>query len=119
MAALWAFSPDDPPLYASKEQALDAAYDWTRITLDVLEQVRRSGNASLETIQATISIVFLLYHADGFSLKVRALHGSAISVAKELGLHRTDSARNGLPPARSQAEIVDRELRRRIWWHLV
>lgn len=65
-----------------------------------------------------MSLVFLLYHADGFSLKVRALHSSAISVAKELGLHRTDAPRNGLPLPRNQAEIVDRELRRRIWWHL-
>lgn len=118
MAALWAFSPEGIPLYASRQQALDAAYDWTRITLDVLEQVRRSGAATLETVQASMSVVFLLYHADGFSLKVRALHGSAISVAKELGLHRTDAPRNGLPPPRTQAEIIDRELRRRIWWHL-
>lgn len=118
VAALWAFSPDEIPLYSNRQQALDAAYDWTRITLDVLEQVRRSGSATLETIQATISVVFLLYHADGFSLKVRALHGSAISIAKELGLHRTDAARNGLPQPKNQAEIVDRELRRRIWWHL-
>lgn len=118
VAALWAFSPEDIPLYGNRQQALDAAYDWTRITLDVLEQVRRSGSATLETIQATMTLVFLLYHADGFSLKVRALHGSAISVAKELGLHRTDAVRNGLPPAQSQEEVVDRELRRRIWWHL-
>lgn len=118
VAALWAFSPDDIPLYRSRQQALDSAYDWTRINLDVLEQVRRSGSATLETIQATMSLVFLLYHADGFSLKVRALHGTAISIAKELGLHRTDAPRNGLPLPKHQAEIVDRELRRRIWWHL-
>lgn len=118
VAALWAFSPGEMPVYGNRQQALDAAYDWTRITLDILEQVRRSGSASLETIQATISLVFLLYHADGFSLKVRALHGSAVSVAKELGLHRTDAPRNGLPLPKNQAEIVDRELRRRIWWHL-
>lgn len=65
-----------------------------------------------------MSLVFLLYHADGFSLKVRALHGSAISVAKELGLHRTDAVRNGLPPPKNQEDVVDREVRRRIWWHL-
>lgn len=118
VGSLWAFSHEEIPLYSSKRQALDSAYDWTRVLLDVLEQVRRSGNASLETVQATMSAVFLLYHADGFSLKVRALHGSAICVARDLGLHRTDAPRNGLPEARTQADVVDRELRRRIWWHL-
>ena len=118
VAALWAFTTGDIPIYSDKRHALDMAYDWTRITLDVLEQTRRAGTATLETVQATMATVFLLYHADGFSLKVRTLHGSAIMLARDLGLHRTDARRNGLPPPKTQADIVDRELRRRIWWHL-
>lgn len=104
-------------IFSSAEDASQVANLWLRTTLDVLEHVKRAATSSLETVQAGAILVFLIYHMEGFSPKVRAILAGAISTARDLALHQTDSPRNALQNP-SKAEIVHMEMRRRVWWHL-
>ena len=113
----WGLSENTSGIFGSKQTAINVAVLWLRMALDVLEHVRRTASASLETVQAGIIIVFLIYHIEGFSPKVRAIVYATLSVAKDLGMHRTDDP-SFLPAETSQIEIVEREMMRRVWWHL-
>lgn len=118
VATYWAFLEKGPmSFFASTQQAKDTGFHWLRTTLDVLEHVRRSGPATLETVQASIFVVFLLYKLDGLSPRARAVHGSAVVLAKDLGLHQVDS-RSQVTRSDNQLDIIDREMERRVWWHL-
>lgn len=115
------WSPSDLPssevIFDSVQDALRIANHWLKTTLDVFEHVKRAATSSLGTVQAYLLMIFLIYHMEGFSPKSRALLSAALSTAKDLALHRTDSSRNAvLNP--SKADIVDIEMRRRVWWHL-
>lgn len=117
ITSYWGLSENSSSVFASQQTAINVAVLWLRGGLDVLEHVRRTSSASMETVQAGIIIVFLIYHIEGFSPKVRAMMYNTLAAAKDLGMHRTDDAAF-LPPEQSQLEIVDREMRRRLWWHL-
>ena len=118
VAVYWAYSEREEILFfRTGQQAKALAFCWLRRALDVLEHARRSGTATLETIQATILVMFLLYRLDGLSPRARALHASAIVLARDLGLHYIDSRRHDSKKD-TQDVLIDREIKRRVWWHL-
>ena len=103
--------------FETPQVAINLAVLWLRTSLDILEHVRRSTSATLETVQASVIILFLVFHIEGFSPKVRAILYTALASAKDLSLHRTDDA-SYHQQAISQEDIVEKEVRRRVWWHL-
>ena len=97
--------------------ATKVGYYWIRTTLDVLEHVKRTATPTVETVQSCLLLVFLIYHMEGFSPKVRAIVAAAISSAKDLGLHKIDSRVN-TPAKALYKDEVSKEICRRVWWHL-
>lgn len=127
IATYWGLSEDVSTVFgstcfedfasSSTQTALKVSMQWLRTSLDILEHVRRSSSMTLETVQASIIIIFLVYHIEGFSPKVRSMLYAALAAAKDLGLHRTDAQ----PPAgqqETQADVVEQEIRRRVFWHI-
>ena len=88
---------------------------WTNIALDAADCSRRVDTGSLEDVQATILLYFLVFNAEGFSPRSRLLHSTAIATAHEIKLHRIDQS--GGP--REKHAAIDAEIKRRIWWFLV
>jgi hypothetical protein len=89
----------------------------TRSTLDVLEYSRRSTSVSIEDVQATIILSFVMYNLEGFSARARMLGSTAFLMARELALHRIDN-----PRERERTPGIDNiklEVSRRVWWHIV
>lgn len=94
---------------------------WFRAALDLLDHSRRVLPGSLEIAQAAIILVFLDYNLEGFTSRARAILSQGLQTAKELALHRLDS-----PAAVRRREItptiesmIETEMKRRVWWHLV
>ncbi|KAK5173531.1 uncharacterized protein LTR77_002212 [Saxophila tyrrhenica] len=119
MGSYWGMGGNENPYFTTGSVASKVGMFWLRTAMDVLEHTRRSASASLECVQANIILMFLVYHIEGFSPKVRALHFAALAMAKDLRLHRTDDP--SLPVEKSNSStknIVDKEMRRRVWWHL-
>ena len=95
----------------------DVATYWLRNTLDLFETILRSGNPTLETIQAMIISGFFLFHLEGYSTKLLSAQCAAFSIARDLGLHKVDSPANVEKSHR--VDEVYKEMCRRVWWHLV
>ncbi|KAK4929188.1 hypothetical protein LTR49_004085 [Elasticomyces elasticus] len=117
-AGFWALGSSHGSLFDSRPDALALSTYWLRCTLDSLEHVWRVEESSMEALQAQILTMFLLYHTEGLSSRARRLMATALSDAKDLGLHMTDSPHRKAPE-NTQAEIIDAEMRRRVWWHIV
>ncbi|KAK5132610.1 hypothetical protein LTR08_008809 [Meristemomyces frigidus] len=116
-ATYWGLGDASGMLFASVPEALAVGTYWLKSTLDMLEDIVRTGSPDLETVQTTILAVFLIYHTEGTSPQLQHLHASALPKAKGIGLHLTDSIHSARPEE-TREQIIDAEMRRRVWWHL-
>ncbi|KAI7000126.1 hypothetical protein KC360_g751 [Hortaea werneckii] len=117
IAGYWGLGEAHHSFFASPNEAMAVAMYWTKCALDLMDYAWRTSTPDFETIQTSIVLVFLLYHLEGFSPKLRHIHGTAIMKARDIGLHITDSAQ-AKRPEETREQIIDAEMRRRVWWHL-
>ncbi|RMY20489.1 hypothetical protein D0866_12524 [Hortaea werneckii] len=117
IAGYWGLGEAHHSFFASPNEAMTVSMYWTRCALDIMDYAWRTSIPDLETIQTSIVLVFLLYHLEGFSPKLRHIHGTAIMKARDIGLHLTDSAQ-AKRSEETREQIIDAEMRRRVWWHL-
>lgn len=104
----------------TKPDAIDLSKILSRGALTVLDFSRRNTLGTLEDVQATILMSFVAYHIDGLSARGRILLTSAVSIARELHLHRLD-ADNELSVPENETGLrrsIDREVKRRVFWHI-
>lgn len=109
--------PVNTYLFATDDQeALLLAKTWGKAALDVLDYSRRTTSGSFEDAQASILMSFILYHFDGLSARARQLTTNAISIGRDLRLHRLDERQ--IPESEFTSEQrLEREIKRRVWWH--
>lgn len=112
--------PDSVPIDISTERH-NVFQLWFRSALDLLDHSRRVLQASIEIVQTSIIIVFLDYNLEGFTSRTRAILAQGLHSAKELSMHRIDSPQATRRRAASTTidSMIDLEMKRRIWWHLV
>lgn len=104
-------------VFLSAKETASMSLIWSNAALDILEYSRRTTAASIEDLQATIVISYVIYNAQGFSSMFRSLHSNIIMMARDLSLHKTDSPRRSgaTDPPPSQIEL---DAKRRLWWHI-
>ncbi|KAK5099021.1 hypothetical protein LTR70_000857 [Exophiala xenobiotica] len=112
--------PDSVPLEVSDDRE-NVFQLWFRSALDLLDHSRRILQASLEIVQSCIILVFLDYNLEGFTSRARAVLGQALHSAKELSMHRIDCphATRRRVASTTIDSMIELEMKRRIWWHLV
>ena len=106
------------PLFSSIEEASEQSSAWLKRTLELLEFSHRAASKTIEVVQATIIVGFVICNLVGISSEVHYWFSSATSVAWQLSLHRIDHPYNGdlnLP----RPDSVEAEVSRRVWWYLV
>lgn len=107
-------------MFSSPQEALAVSTYWVRCALDATEYVWRVEGPGLEVLQAKTIMIFSVFHVDGVSSMSRSLMATILSDARDLGVHTTDSPRcSVVRGAPSQADIINVEMGRRVWWHLV
>lgn len=85
--------------------------------LYALENVRVSSRISIEAVQASILLTFHIALAEGKSPHTRLLHSSALTMARELGLHRIDVSSPEVP-SHAEHSNIQAEVGKKVWWHL-
>jgi hypothetical protein len=106
-------------IFTDVDTAHKVAVHLAKHGLYAMEQVQMATTAepTLEAIQGTVLLSFLFYHMEGFTFRVRCMHSFAITMARCLGLHRTDAG-DAQTPSTQLVDVIDREVRRKVWWHL-
>ncbi|KZL79646.1 hypothetical protein CI238_11038 [Colletotrichum incanum] len=100
--------------FTSTEEATHTALGWFKSALGILEKSRPSTYSCLEEVQARSVLAYLVYNMEGCSARFRFLHGCSLTAARENCLHLTDS-----PSSEQQDDVTTREIKRRVWWHIV
>lgn len=100
--------------FLSEDQAAAQSYAWRTASWDLLDQTQRSAVNSVDAIQARMVLADLLYNMEGASSRFRYLNSCARAAAIELKMNVID-----LPGLDSTDGLLLREVKRRIWWHLV
>ena len=102
-----------------RQNSVTAATLWSKGALEVLEYSRRTGSGSIEDVQASIILLFSIFKNEGFSCRCRHLLSNALTIARDLSLHRLDMLSFGGTKACSDKEdMAGLELKRRLWWHI-
>jgi hypothetical protein len=114
----WAEHDMHYPIFPSIEEANSQSTQWMKLATEVLEYSRSKHLESVEDVQAMVILVFVTTNLVGIASQARHIVSTAISVARELSMHRIDHPDNsGLEvplPSSAKAEIC-----RRLWWYLV
>lgn len=87
---------------------------WAEIALNMMKDRHNTSCDMLEDLQATIILGNLLLNIEGFSARVHSFFTITVSKARDLSLHKIDSAGSWAP-----RDSIDTEVRRRVWWYLV
>lgn len=102
--------------FTNEEQKNELIALWAKAGLDLLENSRRTGSSTFDYLQATALASFLTYNIDGYTARFRSLFSYALSIAKDLGMHKLDCHQDA---ETSESEKVDKEVKRRLWWYIV
>ncbi|KAH7123586.1 hypothetical protein B0J11DRAFT_436016 [Dendryphion nanum] len=87
----------------------------SKLALNVMDYSRRETSGTLEDVQASILMSQVVYHIDGYSARSRFLSTVAISISRDLRLHRLDT--NNCPKiATNTRALIDQEVKRRVFW---
>lgn len=102
-------------IFINQQNATRCAFIWGNSALDALEHSSRStqGSVSVEDIQATIILSFVVFNLEGFTTRFRALTSRAVTMARDLSLHRLDADTH-----KQDDSLAGLEINRRIWWHI-
>lgn len=100
--------------FVNQQDATRYAFTCTKAALSVLEHSSRSTPGSIEDIQAAIILSFVVFNFEGFTSRFRFLSSRALTMARDISLHRIDAGAH-----RSQERPLDLEMKRRVWYHLV
>lgn len=104
-------------IFTSADDATQTAMSWFRSALAALEPSQPSAASSggrLAEVQARAILAYLMYNFEGCSARFRFLHSCSLSAAKEISLHLIDS-----PTSEKDDGVPTREIKRRVWWHIV
>jgi hypothetical protein len=117
-AALLSRNTIDETQPFSPKDAHAASLYWINAVFELLDFSSRMAAASLEDCQAMIITAFLLFHTQGFSARARTLFASAVTVTREMSLHRLDEPKMR-PTSLTVTESAEMEIKRRVFWHVV
>ncbi|KAM5382809.1 hypothetical protein ACJZ2D_002200 [Fusarium nematophilum] len=116
----WTPSDNDATrLFSDFHAANIQSLGWLKSALDVFDVAQRSAVISLESAQGLVILSFVLFNLEGISQRGRTSLFQAITICRELGVHRLDYPHNSTCGQANRLTGVKAEVARRVWWYLV
>ena len=116
----WTATDNDmTPLFSNFSEANNQAFGWLKATFDVFDAAQRRAETGLELAQGLIIVSFVLLNAEGVSPRGRNCFFQAITICRELGIHRLDHPHQQPSTSITQYTDLKAEIARRVWWYLV
>ncbi|KAL4758932.1 Zn(II)2Cys6 transcription factor [Aspergillus foveolatus] len=106
-------------LHATQDEAKTAFSTYSHLALSILDDRQHAVPSSTVTLQAITTLGYVLSHTDGFSQKVHTLRIRQLLVARSMQIHRLDTAKRREERRLNGSNVIETEVQRRIWWHMV
>lgn len=119
VAYFWTSGENEANLFSTAEAANQLTLVWVKATLDVLDNSRDSGSLSIEILQAIIIVSMVVCNLEGVSQRYRTLLATALTLGRELGLHRLNESEQIFPSNVRALKMAEAEIGRRVWWYLI
>ncbi|KAH7160596.1 hypothetical protein EDB81DRAFT_319869 [Dactylonectria macrodidyma] len=115
----WTAQDEASELFSNYHEANLQSMFWLKTALDLLDNAQRNGHISMECIQGTLLLSFVLSNIEGISIRARSIISKAVVMARELGMHRIDHPNNSSISPQPHWSGLRAEVGRRVWWYLV
>jgi hypothetical protein len=106
-------------LSATSAEAKAAFASYGRLAISILDNIVQPVAPSTVALEAIITLTHVLSNADGFPDKVQMLRTRALFMARAIQIHRLDTVKNSEERRLEECNMVEIEVQRRIWWHMV
>ncbi|RDW68946.1 Zn(II)2Cys6 transcription factor [Aspergillus mulundensis] len=106
-------------LHATPAEAKTAFSTYSRVALLILDDHQQALPLSTIALEALCTLGYVLTHTDGFSHKLQTLRIRQLLMARALQIHRLDSAKCIEERRLKGCNLIETEVKRRIWWHMV
>jgi len=115
----WTSGDDELSLFSTADAANQQSLVWVKATLDVVDNARDRGCFSIEILQAIIIVSMVVCNLEGVSQRYRTMLSTALTLGRELGLHRLNASDPKLLSDVRASNHVEAEIGRRVWWYLI
>jgi hypothetical protein len=116
----WTATDNDmTPLFSDFSEANNQSFGWLKAAFDVFDTSQRRAEVGMEMAQGLIILSFVLLNVEGISSRARNCLFHAITICRELGIHRIDHPHQQPSTPITQYSNLKAEIARRVWWHLV
>ncbi|KAF5234023.1 hypothetical protein FAUST_7802 [Fusarium austroamericanum] len=116
----WTVKDNDmTPLFSDSSESNNQSSGWLKAAFDVFDTAQRRSEVGLELAQGLIVLSFVLLNLEGISSRARNGIFQAITICRELGVHRLDHPHQQPSTPITQFSNLKAEVARRVWWYLV
>ncbi|KAF9884404.1 hypothetical protein FE257_001804 [Aspergillus nanangensis] len=105
-------------LQTSQQKAKQACTTYSNVALLILDN-NHNADTSTTKLQAITTLVHVLSHGDGVSDRVHILRVRQLVLARNMQIHRLDTPKRQAERKVKGANIIELEVQRRAWWHMV
>lgn len=106
-------------LNATRDEARSAFLAYSRTALCILDHPHGLIQPSTTALVAIGTMAHLVMNTDGFPLKVHMLRHRCFMMSREMDIHRLDTAKSIEERRVKGCDMIDVEVRRRVWWNMV
>lgn len=106
-------------LCASQEEMRTLFVGYSDLALSILDDNAYPTTPYIMTLLAISTLTHVLSHTDGYSDKVHMLRVRQLLLAESMQMHRLDTAKRREERRLKGYDVVELEISRRIWWHMV
>ncbi|GES61319.1 Zn(II)2Cys6 transcription factor [Aspergillus terreus] len=92
---------------------------YSDLALSILDDNAYPTTPYIMTLLAISTLTHVLSHTDGYSDKVHMLRVRQLLLAQSMQMHRLDTAKRREERRLTGYDVVELEISRRIWWHMV
>ena len=106
-------------LESSQAEVEATATTYTYLAFSILDDTHQPLAPSTAALEAMCSLVHLLVHSTDFLVRLSMLRIRFLSMAREMNIHRLDTAKSREERRLKGCNMIEIEVQRRVWWSMV
>jgi hypothetical protein len=112
-SAFYIFREDSPSKFDKLKLNPKQHHIWKETAMKMIMGPEAIFSLSMESLQSTLIMLYLLWDSEGQSERFHALKGLALTKTIQMKIHKMD-----IKSTDEEQDMIRQELRRRLWWHL-